>query len=1438
MEDFRIRDGVLEAYTGREEFLDVPDGIHTIGEGAFKGCVSVKRIVLPGGLRRIEEGAFKGCRRLEEVEIPQGVTGLGAYAFHRCHELKRVVLPGSAEELGACAFLYCDSLKEIRMPGVKRLGNQAFLNDMQLEQLQISRELDGDCICEVFTGCGRVREISFADGERWIMANVVEAAEQKELPPLVRRIVLDILKTMDLDGRCMNRYLLNIKHVEVPEGIERLGRSCFFDMRGILSVKLPASLKEIGSRAFRNCIGLERVSFENTDVAIHEDAFRNCTALKKIRVPGGTEYTLAGLKGLSDGEADTGKELDSGKEEGSGKEEVPELVRRIQRQLLGNFRISGTLLLKYLGEESRVVVPEGITRIAEEAFAGNEAINRVILPDSVQEIGEEVFRDCLLLQTIVLPDGLRRLGAGAFENCVKLLRIQLPPGIADIEDRTFRRCRALQEIELPAGLRTIGESSFYGCRSLKKAELPDSLTHVGKMAFYRCSSLKEIRLPAGTQTVGSLAFAESGLKKAAMSACGGHCGTDIFAGCEKLKTLVLEEGVRHIPDKLAFGCAALERVSLPGTLESAGRHPWEGTAFLRDWLERYAGEDYFQAEAVAEGAPETGKHSEYQNEPAEDFPEPLSRAEENSEKASANGIFWDGRNCSGTVRISGQVRIIAGGAFYGNAGVTEIYLPESVSFIGPAAFKGCSNLRKVIWPSGVRNLQAETFSGCARLEEVRLAGTGKKTPAAGLPSAQLPGKETPAAGISSAAPLVRSALPSWLTAGERCFYRCGSLRQICLEDAEEIGREAFAGCTALEKGRVRAGVRIGDRAFEDTDFPDRIVSENGEAEFLVAGDVLVSGKNCRGELCLPEGIAGIASFAFSGNAGITGVKLPGSLRWTGEGAFFGCAGLVHIRFPEGLRRLGARTFEKCSSLSEAEFPENTKTLQIGARAFAGCVSLKRAVLPGVSILGERLFAGCTGLEECICETARAVQPYCFSGCEKLEKISFRNLFVVRAHAFEGCDSLKQAEFRDGLCLREHALEDCGRLETLILSGERGEIRLLEYALSGCTSLRCVVYRGTEWRMNSYRDLFSDRMPEAVKLLFHSAFSCFETEQEETLCSYRGCGRIVKIPSGIRRIKAEVFRNLPQLREVELPESVEYIGARAFHGTAWLEDLCRNSPMAAVNGMLLDGSRCRGEVTVPPDIRLVCGWAFANGLGIEKIRFVSERVKVEEYAFRNCISLKEIALPGGCCVRFSGIGDREKELPVLAKQAVTESLNCFKTDGNGVLRACTGNIPVLRLAHGITAVGDGAFQEGNLLTEIWFPDTVRRIGKSAFMGCKWLREVRQAQNVEEIGALAFSGCGSLERVELSERLHQIGGRAFENCTSLKEIRIPEGVEEIPERAFFRCFSLKVLVLPSTVRKIGREAFGFCRGLEEIRIPEGAILEERAFAGVETKAVPGR
>lgn len=224
------------------------------------------------------------------------------------------------------------------------------------------------------------------------------------------------------------------------------------------------------------------------EIQIDEEAFRNCTALKTVRTCGGTVYTFEGLKEIyRQKEPDFEKCLVSAKE-------MPASARAIHRQVFGNFRLSGTILLQYLGAESRVVVPEGVTAIAEEAFAGIETIDKVILPESLQEIGAEAFRGCLMMQTITLPEGLCRIGAGAFSDCVKLLRVELPRQIDILENRLFRGCRALQEVTLPEGLRQIGESAFYGCTGLKKIQFPENLTQIGKMAFYR-AGLREVRIP-------------------------------------------------------------------------------------------------------------------------------------------------------------------------------------------------------------------------------------------------------------------------------------------------------------------------------------------------------------------------------------------------------------------------------------------------------------------------------------------------------------------------------------------------------------------------------------------------------------------------------------------------------------------------------------------------------------------------------------------------------------------------------------------------------------------------------------------------------------------------------------------------------------------------------------------------------------------------------
>ncbi len=747
------------------------------------------------------------------------------------------------------------------------------------------------------------------------------------------------------------------------------------------------------------------------------------------------------------------------------------------------------------------------------------------------------------------------------------------------------------------------------------------------------------------------------------------------------------------------------------------------------------------------------------------------------------------------IEVPEGIEVLAKSSFYDMRGIVDIRLPGSLKRIESRAFRNCIGLEQVTFDGDEVQIDEDAFRNCTSLKSVRTC--------------------------------------------DGAVYRFHGLNDIYRTDPEGVHTEkeqtgeALSGCTALMPCAVNPALRAGERAFADTLLGDWL----GNGLHMV-GNLVISGSLCTGEVILPGHAQGIAPYAFAGNRAVSKVFFGEEIRWIGEGAFYGCSGLEQavfaseekhvcdVRLGNGLR-VDASAFEKCTSLREAVCPAQ----QAGESVFAGCVSLVRAELPRVENLSKRMFYNCTSLETCICTRAETVQAFCFCGTRRLRQYDFSALKRIGEYAFDGCESLKYAEFQDGVHLMPHALEDCSGLEEIRLSGEQGVIRPEEYALAGCTGIRRVEYHGKEWLFQCYGDILSPEIPEMVRLLFHSAFSCFTVEQETYLTRYRGAAGAVRIPMGIRRIAPEVFRDAMMLEQVEIPESVEYIGARAFHGTPWLAQKRREAPMITVRDMLLDGSACAGEVVLSPDIRLVCGWAFANGLDITGIRFSERRsVQVGEYAFRNCINLREMTLPDGMVVHFTGLADRGRELPPLAEQAVMDSLNCFKTDENGVLRECTGNISRLRLACGITEIGEGTFQDGNLLTTVTFSETVTKIGVRAFAGCKWLREVRQAERVTSIGAHAFSGCGMLRCVELSEDLHQIGARAFENCTALEEVQIPEGVEEIPERAFYRCHSLKNIKLPSTLKRIGREAFAFCGGASGLQVPEGVYVGERAFYGV--------
>lgn len=1314
---FVIENGVLVAYTLREISVAVPKGVTVIGPGAFKGCTGIEQVWLPDSVTAIMENGFKGCRQLREIRIPAGLTYVGDYAFHRCHKLKEIELPAAVKEIGRCAFLFCDSLETAWMPGVVKLGNQAFVNDVALRSIEVSEQLETGGIVDVFIGCGSVDEIRLSDGQVFSIDSLIDViSEPGKVHKIVREIAVDIFRMMEISDRKLVKFLTNIKEAEVPEGIVSLERSCFFDKKGIIKIKLPASVREIKKTAFRNCINLERIELGGDQIQISSDAFKNCTTLRYVVTADGTEYEL---KGLPD-QAEVNR---------------PETVRAIHAQLLGNFLITGTILIRYIGSEERVVVPEGITVIGERAFAGNEAVGRVVLPESIREIREEAFEDCLLLQTINLPVGLTVIGRSAFENCLKLIRAELPEALTVIEKSVFNRCKKLGSVTFGKTVTVIGEQAFYRCESLKSLDFPERLEEIGHMAFYHCISLtggskgdKGLILPGTLRRLGNNVFTGAGVRQAVVECDPDVWGTDIFSQCGKLRKIRFAEGVRQIGNKFAYGCSKLLQIELPDSVMSVGYGALESSAFL--------------------------------NEIRED--------------GIVGRILFDGSRYTGNAVIPEGVTVIAGGAFYENQQVIAVKLPASLRRIGARAFSGCRMLEKVTLPEQVTEIEERTFAYCDTLEAVVAEG-------------------------------------KILAIGEGAFYGCREIQKVPSEYADSIGRQAFWGCKKLLNIKV-SGRNIGEDAWKGTAFLARL-----QALPVVLTGMVIDGAGCGRKVVVPEGITCILPFAFAGNQQITGLVLPESLKEIGEGAFYGCRNLAWIQFPNEPVTIGARAFSKCTSLIEISLNANA----IGRQAFSYCTRLKEAVLKSVSILPEEVFSGCEMLEQISCGAVQVLGAGSFSECEKLAAFDFTQVSWIGAGAFRSCNSLFSIDFAAGIMVGRGGFQDCGQLAKITLAEDA--LKFDSYAFSGCTALSQVQVEDIVYEFTGYGTLFNRRLPELVKAIYSSVISCFYIDENLTLFRYENRGRFIRIPAGVKQIGGEVFKDITGLEDIQVPSGVEYIGERAFHGTKWLEQKRSENPMVTVKGILVDGIACQGHVVIPETVRMVAGWAFANNMSLTGVTICSRRTIVREYAFRNCIHIKQVVDAERNVYQLSGIADRNRELPNLVKQIFTESLNCFKTDEAGVLVESTGNISDLVLADGIVAIGNRVFKESNLLTQITLSMDTTWIGAGAFEQCKWLEQVMQAENVRRIGRLAFSGCGRLRKLNLSEALQEIGERVFEHCTALEEIWLPEGITEIPEKAFYRCKSLKKVELPATVTRIGKEAFAFCSELKEICICGEAVHE---------------
>ena len=207
------------------------DGVKSIDESAFDGCISLTSITIPDGVTNIGNYAFRNCEKLMSITIPDGATSIGDWAFGGCINLMSITLPDSVTEIGWYAFNGCTSLKSISIPnGVTNID-------------------DG-----TFEDCKNLTSITIPDGVTSI-------------------------------GYYAFLNCKSITSITIPDGVTKISNMAFIDCTSLTNVSLPDSLTEIGSCAFSYCTSLTSITIPNSVMDIGSYAFRDCTSLISITIP-------------------------------------------------------------------------------------------------------------------------------------------------------------------------------------------------------------------------------------------------------------------------------------------------------------------------------------------------------------------------------------------------------------------------------------------------------------------------------------------------------------------------------------------------------------------------------------------------------------------------------------------------------------------------------------------------------------------------------------------------------------------------------------------------------------------------------------------------------------------------------------------------------------------------------------------------------------------------------------------------------------------------------------------------------------------------------------------------------------------------------------------------------------------------------------------------
>ena len=139
--------------------ITLPDGLQSLGRGAFDSCASLTNTTLPAAITAVPGKCFADCTKLLNVKYAGTVTAIGDLAFESCKALTAAPIPETVTAIGASAFTGCTALTDVTIPaGVSTIPEDCFRGCTALTDI----DLPGTVTSvghNAFTGCTALKDV-------------------------------------------------------------------------------------------------------------------------------------------------------------------------------------------------------------------------------------------------------------------------------------------------------------------------------------------------------------------------------------------------------------------------------------------------------------------------------------------------------------------------------------------------------------------------------------------------------------------------------------------------------------------------------------------------------------------------------------------------------------------------------------------------------------------------------------------------------------------------------------------------------------------------------------------------------------------------------------------------------------------------------------------------------------------------------------------------------------------------------------------------------------------------------------------------------------------------------------------------------------------------------------------------------------------------------